>query len=131
MIKKKYILWLAMVTCVIVCFTLYKYIYQEHRNVSEEEPAFSLTSQTINNEFLDNIELSDKKYSNKIIVLHGEVTEIHSNYITLDDNIFCQFKNLVPKNVKVNTPIYIKARYIGYDDLLEEIKLDQSSIINK
>lgn len=31
--------------------------------------------------------------------------------------------------LKANNPISVKGRCIGYDDLLEEIKLDQCSIV--
>ena len=48
--------------------------------------------------------------------------------ITINNKIFCNFTKIFSE-LKVNDPISVKGRCIGYDDLLEEIKLDQCSIV--
>ena len=129
MSKKTYILLLFIIIGAI-CFSTYKYIYQDHRNVTQETPAFTLTAKAINEDFTNNTILAEKKYLNKTIVISGEITEINSNFITLENSIFCQFENSIPKSIKKNTPVFLKGRYIGFDDLLGEIKLDQCTILN-
>jgi hypothetical protein len=48
--------------------------------------------------------------------------------VTINNKIYCQFESL-NNDLKVNDSVAIKGRCIGFDDLLEEIKLDQCSII--
>ena len=46
----------------------------------------------------------------------------------INNKIFCKFDNIVNK-ININDSIVVKGRCIGYDELLEEIKLDQCSIV--
>ncbi|MBC3757676.1 hypothetical protein H7U19_04630 [Hyunsoonleella sp. SJ7] len=108
----------------------YNYIYQDHRDIETEKPEYVLTSKTLIDEFSSNVKASEQKYLNKTIELSGNITEIGEHNLVLNSSIFCQFQNPVPNSIKTGQDIIIKGRFIGYDDLLEEIKLDQSTIIN-
>jgi hypothetical protein len=46
----------------------------------------------------------------------------------LDEKLLARFTNNIPNNLKLQTPIAVKGRLIGYDDLLAEIQLDQCTI---
>jgi len=61
-------------------------------------------------------------------VIFGSVTEINKNFLTLDDKIYCKFDGVIPNN-NTKSLIEIKGRCIGFDSLLEQIKLDQCSIL--
>ncbi|MEW4924734.1 hypothetical protein [Algibacter sp. 2305UL17-15] len=117
---------------IIVGIFLYNYIYQDHRDVKAETPEFVVNSNDLISQFSNNSEEAEKKFLNKTIQVSGLVTEIsNEKTIVIDNSIFCQFKNPIPPNTAVlNKSIVIKGRCIGFDDLLEEIKLDQCSIIN-
>lgn len=128
--KRAYVLGFFIIAGIIF-LSVYRYIYKDHRNISKEEAAFNIAAKAINLEFIDNASLAEKKYINKVLIVSGVVTEINSTFLTLENSIFCQFKNSIPDNTKVNSYVYLKGRYIGYDDLLNEIKLDQCSIINQ
>lgn len=124
---QKKIIIIALIIIAIVGFG-YNYIYQEHRNIDNEVAEFTLTSIDIAKEFESNSIDTEKKYLNKTIEVSGEITEINKNDITLGDKVFCQFTERI--NQKLKQQIKIKGRVIGYDDLLEQIKLDQCIIIN-
>ena len=48
----------------------------------------------------------------------------------LDHGIYCQLLNASDhKELTAGGEVKIKGRFIGYDDLLEEVKLDQCLII--
>ncbi len=123
--KKKLIVLLIIV---IAGIAGYNYIYKDHRNIEKEKAAFTLKSTELSNEFLVSSSDSEKKYLNKTIEISGKVTEVDNNTLIIDNNIFCQFLNPISNSIKTNTVITIKGRFIGYDDLLEEIKLDQCSL---
>ena len=114
----------------ITVFFSYQYIYQEHRNIETEKAQYATTPQTLSEEFKQDALKSEKKHLNKTIEVLGRVTEVNNNYLVLSDIIFCQFNDNVSQSIKINLPIKVKGRCIGYDDLLEQVKLDQSLIIN-
>jgi len=108
----------------------YKYIYQSHRDISSEKPDFTIDSGDLINEFVVNAELANHKYLNKTIKIMGKVTEINDGTISLNDAVLCYMIQSEIDNSILNSKIVIKGRFIGYDDLLEELKIDQSSILN-
>ena len=121
--------WIILIVIMIVAYLAYNYIYQDHRDIQNEDAEFTVIASDISNEFEVNPSASETKYLNKTIIVSGEVSEANSNQITLNNIVFCQFNNNTT-NLKINKTITIKGRFIGYDSLLEEIKLDQCKIIN-
>jgi len=122
--------WVVIVIILIVAFLSYNYIYQDHRDIKREKSEYVLTSIDISNEFEINPSVSETKYLNKTIEISGTISEINNTEITLDNKVFCQFSNTLKNTIKTNQTIKIKGRFIGFDSLLEEIKLDQCNIIN-
>ena len=108
----------------------YNYIYQDHRNIENESAEFVLTSNEILDQFVENSLAAEQKYLNRTIEVSGLVSEVNSNDITIDGKVFCQFSEATRKTVVENSKTRIKGRVIGYDDLLEQVKLDQCAIIN-
>ncbi len=121
--------WVILLLLTILVYIGYNYIYQDHRDIKQEQAKFTLSSNTIVNEFIQNPSVSEKKYLNKTIEISGTVSEINDNDITLDDNVFCLLKVTDSKAIEINAQIKIKGRCIGYDDLLEQIKMDQCTLL--
>ena len=70
-----------------------------------------------------------KQWQDKIVVVSGEVTNIDDKGVMLSSKIYCQLKQLTDlQKINPSSNISIKGRIIGYDDLLEELKLDQCII---
>ncbi|WNH13185.1 OB-fold protein [Thalassobellus suaedae] len=109
----------------------YNYLYQDHRDINSEQTDFSLTATTLLNEFSINPNASEKKYLNKTIEINGSITEKNSDNLTIDDKVFCLLLNNTQNILENNSPIIVKGRVIGYDDLLELVKLDQCTILKK
>ena len=108
-------------------FVAYKIIYKPHQTVASQQAAFVGTSEVFKKEVAQNSE----KWQNAIVQLNGTITDLDEQGIMMSETIYCQFKNLESlKTLSLETSISIKGRFIGYDDLLEEIKLDNCDIIN-
>lgn len=122
--------WITIIVLVIIGVITYNYIFHKHRDIQTEDAAFVLTATEISNEFSINPLQSEKKYLNKTIEVSGSVSNKNNNNITLDFTVFCQFSNPIKDDLNNNVTVKVKGRFIGYDDLLEEIKLDQCTIIN-
>lgn len=108
----------------------YNYVYQDHRDIQSEASVFSVSSKNILEEFQVNSEDSESKYLDKTITVSGTATQIESHAIVLDNSVFCQFQDKIAPKLQNAKNISIKGRFLGYDDLLKEVKLDQCHIIN-
>jgi uncharacterized protein YacL len=125
--KKK--LLIVVLVIVAIFFASYSYLYKSHRNVSSEEAAFSLTSSKIFEDYKKDEKASNKKYLDKSIVVSGKITniDIKNKTIVLDNKLFGLCNSTLP-NLKINDSISLKGRFMGYDELLEEMKMDQITI---
>lgn len=121
--------WIALIIVLIITTVIgYNYVYQDHRDIENEQTEFTMSSVEINQLFSKNSVAAEQKFLNKTIEVSGLITDISSNDITIDDKIFCQFSNNLETSLNKNEKVKIKGRVIGYDDLLEQVKLDQCSI---
>ncbi len=124
--KKK--LLIVLVIVVIFGFVGYKYVYKDHRDVSSEEASFKITLADLKADFEKNDSVANTKYLDKAIAIYGEVTslDLETNEIIVDSNLSATIKGKV--NVKKGDKVTVKGRFIGYDDLLEEYKMDNCVI---
>ncbi|AXT54385.1 hypothetical protein D1815_00990 [Aquimarina sp. AD1] len=114
----------------IAAFVGYKYVYQSHRDIQEEKAEFTVDATDLVREFSESSDTASKKYLNKTIIVKGEVTEIETNSLMLNEAAYCTFDtdhNITASSLR--SQYIIKGRCIGYDELLEVVKLDQASII--
>jgi hypothetical protein len=125
--RKKILILIVFISIVILG---YKYLYQDHRNIENESAEFVMSSDEIANLFSENAISFEQKFLNKTIAISGLISEINTKDISVDDKVFCQFSNDIKLSLESNSKIKIKGRVIGYDDLLEQVKLDQCTIIN-
>jgi hypothetical protein len=125
--RKKVII---LILILVLAIAGYNYLYQDHRDIEKEHPEFTVSSNSIHEEFAQNFNVSEQKYNDKTILISGIISELNQNDVTLSDKIFCQFNTAIEQYLKLNSKVKIKGRIIGYDDLLELIKLDQCMILN-
>lgn len=118
-----------LIAIVIMAVMGYNYLYKDHRNIEGEKAEYSLTVQQLYSEYTNDPVVSQNKFLSKTVEITGLVSDINETEITLDDMVFCQFsKELPQQEIKLKSKITVKGRFIGYDDLLEQIKLDQCII---
>ena len=124
--KKK--LLIVLVIVLIFGFVGYKYVYKDHRDVSSEEASFKITLADLKADFEKNDSIANTKYLDKAIAIYGEVTslDLETNEIIVDSNLSATINGKV--NVKKGDKVTVKGRFIGYDDLLEEYKMDNCVI---
>jgi hypothetical protein len=96
------------------------------RNIQSEESVYRVSSNEIKNEFSNNIDVATKKYLNKTIEISGSISGVKDSVVTIDETIFCKMKSF--ENISENQLATIKGRFVGFDDLMNELKLDECSI---
>ncbi|WP_291131350.1 OB-fold protein [Flavobacterium sp. UBA7682] len=126
--KKVFILGLILI---VVGFGVYKYIYQDHRDIATEEANYSATVKEVFNAFTTNDSLANTKYLDKTLALRGKISNIDfdNKIITVDEKLSARFTTTLPENIKLQDSINLKGRLVGFDDLLEEIQMDQCTIV--
>jgi putative nucleic acid binding protein len=128
--KKK--LLLVLVVVLVAGFAAYKYAYKPHRDIGSEEASYSLSVSELQQQFTANDSLANSVYADKTIAMYGKITaiDVPSNTITVDGKLSAVLMGPVAKDLKVQQQVKIKGRFVGYDDLLEELKMDQVTLQN-
>lgn len=120
---------IASVLLLILSVMLVRYNYKDDRNTDEGYAVFELSSFDLIDQFSASLEGANKKYLDKIIIIHGNEYQIEASTLLLDHQIRCYLIEDVQVPQNRNTRIKIRGRYLGYDELLDEIKLDQCTVI--
>lgn len=111
-------------------FVGYQYIYKEHRDISSEEAKFEITSNDLNSEYSLSSEKANQKFLDKTIIISGILTsvDLDGKTFVIDDKVTCN--SVENTNIKIGENLTVKGRFIGYDELLEEYRLDECIVIS-
>ena len=128
--KKLTIVFLVVFITLFVLLAI-NFVYKPHKDIAKSTIDFKINAKEIYEKFSSNETEALKKYSNKVIESEGKVTtlDFENKNIILDSILFYQFDTAINKDIKLDQKITIKARLVGFDELMNEIKLDQSTII--
>lgn len=113
----------------ILLVILYKTVYPEPRNIAAQRVDFNIPASELVHEMA--LTETAKKYGDKVVQTFGSITAINGNVITLETDVVVTLLDGSKLDLEKGDSITVKGRCIGYDDLLEEVKLDQASIIHE
>ncbi|MBL0014077.1 MAG: hypothetical protein IPP30_10280 [Flavobacterium sp.] len=127
---KKKILLIGVLLLVGLSVGLYFYMYKDHRDVSTEEAKYSVTALDLQSQFSKDLVGSNKKYLDEAIEVSGIITSIDSarHSVVLDSKLSAVLKDSTLVGITVQKSVRIKGRFVGYDDLLEELRIDEATI---
>ena len=102
-----------------------------HTDFSKSRSEFTIESKDLIEFYQNDADNANTSYLDKILLLTGVITDIGTNIIILDNGIVCTLdpSQVINKKINLGSKISIKGRCIGYDDLLEEIRIDHSFIM--
>jgi len=129
--NRKKVQWTAAIALLLFCGAAYLYngvLYKEARNIEKEEAAHRLAASQLLDAYKRDLSASDQSYLNKTIEVSGKVTQVSDSLLTLDSGITCTFSKMLSENI-VGAKVTLKGRCIGFDELMEEVKLDQCTLI--
>ena len=123
----RFILPLFIIGVVVVYLTYNK----PHKDFNKSRSEFTIESKDLIEFYQNDADNANTRYLDKILLLTGVITDIGTNIIILDNGIVCNLDPSQVTNEKMNlgSKISVKGRCIGYDDLLEEIRVDHSFIM--
>lgn len=122
-----------LIVCFFVIITavlIYNYVYKSHRDISNEKESFAISVIDLKNDYRKNDSLANAKYLDKTIVIYGKITslDLANRILSVDTSLSAILKES-GVSLNLNDSIKLKGRFIGYDDLLEEFKMDECSVI--
>ena len=127
-LTKKYLPPLFILLLIIV----YAVWNKPHKNYSNTKPNIIINSSNFINEFKANATIATEKYLNQIILVNGNVTDRLNKSVVLDNGIVCSLDSSsleALELIQINDKGIIKGRFVGFDDLFEEIRLDHCFIM--
>jgi hypothetical protein len=115
----------------VAVIAIYRYTYQDHRDINSEKATYVVSIPELKKEFASNDSLAFAKYQDQTIELTAKITAVdtENKAVVLDNSVFATFNESLPKEIISGKTLKIKGRFLGYDELLEQFKIDQSSII--
>ena len=103
-----------------------------HKDYSNMKTDITISSLNFINAFKANSTLATEKYLNQIIFVSGNTTDKLTKSVVLDNGVVCTLDSSSLKAlrlIQINDNISIKGRFVGFDDLFEEIRLDHCFIM--
>lgn len=125
--KRKILFYFACIA--ILVFAVYSYLFREHRDISQEEAQYDLTAVALSTAFTEDHKTATDKYLNQTLLVRGSITEIEPEALILNNRVYITFNQSTNKSFDLGTIVDVKGRCIGYDELLEWVKLDQAIVI--
>ena len=135
--RKNLIIKLSVLLVVMAVATVYFVYNKPHRNILDEEAKFSLSLTEMNEEFLADEDAAYKKYFNQVVEISGTAATINKKQndrydVVLESNGIIANGELIYTGddvaALIKKEVLLKGLFIGYDNLLEEIKLSECSI---
>ena len=118
---------LGMISAIVV---LYFYVYQSHRDIDAEKVAFETSVSELSQRFINNPDSSTVTYADQTISIYGNVTalDLKQNTITLNNKLIATTSKDEMNSAKMGELVKLKGRFIGYDELFNELRMDQCTI---
>lgn len=129
---KRLLTFSVIVGAIVGSWAVWYVFFKPHRNVGTETAAYSMTSAALSTT-MKNDTAAFAKYIDKALLVEGPISTIDGNHVSME-NIICNIDSTdLPKiaALKIGTVVKIQGRLTTYNDLMEEIMMDQCVIKDK
>tara|TARA_B100001250_G_scaffold277351_1_gene239822 strand:- start:129 stop:542 length:414 start_codon:yes stop_codon:yes gene_type:complete len=110
---------------------IYNTYNKPHKDFDKSPFEVTIESRELISLYQDNTDNANTRFLNKILLVIGTITNIETSIIILDNGIVCTLdpSQIITEKININNKVSVKGRCIGYDDLLEEVRIDHSFIM--
>jgi len=123
---KKIIAILSILSFIVIGVYLVTYKYP-HTNWVSMEPVTNISAKNLLKEFESGG--GDEKI-NQIIQISGIISSLKDSLYIIDNSVVCIPENKIENQIKLNKYVIVKGRCIGFDDLLGEIRMDHTILMD-
>ena len=116
---------------IVVTAVAYFSYNKAHKDFLKAPVDYTIQSTKLFQKYQLDVSNANASFLDKVLLINGPIKEISYNMIILEGNIVCSLGPSQTINSKLNLAdeISIKGRCLGYDDLLEEVRIDNCSIM--
>lgn len=107
----------------------YVYLNRPHRNIAQEEARFTLTADELEANF--STAGPAQKLADQVVNTKGKITALDEKSLTLDRKVAVSFVQNLPPGLEIGSEVTVKGRCVGYDDLLQVVKVDQAVLLKE
>ncbi|MBH10665.1 MAG: hypothetical protein CMG74_10025 [Candidatus Marinimicrobia bacterium] len=112
---------------IILIFYFYFFIYSKnHVDWKNIKPNIKLSAHELIRQIQNK---QENNYINQVIEISGNVTALYDSLYILNNTIVCKPDVIIEDGIVENSFITVKGRFVGYDDLLMEVRLDHVVLI--
>ena len=101
----------------------------EHRNIANEKATITLSANEFYSHFENDEALATTNYLDKVVKTKGKITLVEDNAVVLNNQVQVNFNSKEALKLKKGELLTVKGRCVGYDELLEMVKVDQATVI--
>lgn len=117
----------------LVAFIAWVYVYafhSKHRTIADEQATAEFQAPELLYAFTSQ-DANLTSYADQVILVSGNVTSTDENSIVLNGMVQVNLLPTVETPIQTGESITLKGRCVGYDDLLEVVKIDQATILTQ
>jgi|TARA_B100000949_G_C14273841_1_gene448657 hypothetical protein len=105
--------------------------FKPHPEWTLMEPSFELRAVVLLSEYRSDITKANSKYLNKVLSIEGKLTSTEPSLMIIDHGVTCTLDStqMIDQYPALGTRVIIKGRCVGYDELLEEVRIDHVSVL--
>ncbi len=122
---------LFLITGIIVASGIFLYVwFKPHRNIQNEKSKYSLTAGSLHEAYRADEAQANTLYLDKTIEISGTISDVQENMIILNDQVVCNLlegEGMKAIQLGQGKKVTVKGRVTGYDELFEEVRVDQCS----
>lgn len=108
-------------------YLIYKNAVQPPVSIEDVKSDYDYSVKQFYLEFEESNIAFDRKYLNKVISLTGDITLVQDSALILNNKILCITNEKFNDTIKDKT-IKMKGKYVGYDELFDNLKMDECVI---
>lgn len=123
MSKKQILIMAIPVVAVVALVILYQYVFQGPRDIAKETAQHHFSADAFFKVFEDG---DGATYLDQVLQINGEVTEVGPKTAVLENKIQMYLNSTSTEGIEVGKSYVFKGRCVGFDDLLELVKIDQA-----
>ncbi|MGB0177051.1 MAG: OB-fold protein, partial [Owenweeksia sp.] len=97
--------------------------FKPHRDIEGEAAKYELTAAELGYAYGLGQDGANEIYLDQVVVVSGVIGEVDDVHIKLQDDIFCK-GDFSKAGLSSGDKVSIKGRVVGYDDLFQEVRLD-------
>ncbi|MCR9155453.1 MAG: OB-fold putative lipoprotein [Bacteroidetes bacterium] len=111
----------------------YWYVFHKpHRDLQNEEVAYSLQADELMQAFSEDQATADSLYVDQLISLEGIVESVEERALIIRPGIYGSLDSTATMPaLKAGDPVKIRGRVLSFDELFEEVKMDYVQFVDK